>query len=223
MRAMILAAGRGERMRPLTDATPKPLLRAGGKSLIQYHIEALAAAGVRDVVINLAWKGAMIRETLGDGASFGVRIQYSDEGEVALETGGGVFKALPLLGDEPFLVVSADIWTDFNFATCIGRLTPNDVAHFVLAPNPPFHEKGDFRLDGGRLTDQLGPRHTYANIGVFRPAFFAGCTPGKFPLAPRMYEWIREGRVSGELYEGRWRNIGTPAQLAELDRELNVA
>jgi N-acetyl-alpha-D-muramate 1-phosphate uridylyltransferase len=217
---MILAAGRGERMRPLTDATPKPLLKVGGKSLIQYHIEALAAAGVREVIINLAWKGVMIREALGDGARFGVRIQYSDEGEAALETGGGVFKALPLLGAEPFLVVSGDIWTDFDFAACVERLAANDVAHFVLAPNPSFHEKGDFGLDGDRLTDRDGSRHTYANIGAFRPAFFAGCAPGTFPLAPLMYDWIRKGRVSGELYEGRWRNIGTPMQLAELDREL---
>jgi N-acetyl-alpha-D-muramate 1-phosphate uridylyltransferase len=220
---MILAAGRGERMRPLTDATPKPLLKVGGKSLIQHHLQALASAGVRDVVINLAWKGAMIREALGDGAPFGVRIQYSDEGDAALETGGGVFKALPLLGPEPFLVVSGDIWTDFNLATCVGRLAANDVAHLVLAPNPSFHEKGDFCLDGGRLMDSGRSRHTYANIGVFRPAFFAGCTPGKFPLAPLMYDWIRRGRVSGELYEGRWRNVGTPMQLAELNRELNSA
>ena len=154
MRAMILAAGRGERMRPLTDETPKPLLKVGGKSLIQHHLEALAAAGVREVVINLAWKGEIIREALGEGAAFGVRIEYSDEGDAALETGGGVFKALPLLGAEPFLVVSGDIWTDFNFATCVERLAANDVAHLVLAPNPSFHEKGDFCLDGGRLTDQ---------------------------------------------------------------------
>ncbi len=223
MRAMILAAGRGERMRPLTDETPKPLLKVGGKSLIQRHIEALAAAGVREVVINLAWKGEIIREALGEGAAFGVRIEYSDEGDAALETGGGVFKALPLLGAEPFLVVSGDIWTDFNFATCVEQLAANDVAHLVLAPNPSFHEKGDFCLDGGRLTDQGRPRHTYANIGVFRPAFFADCTPGKFPLGPLMYDWIRKGRVSGELYEGRWRNVGTPMQLAELDRELKFA
>jgi N-acetyl-alpha-D-muramate 1-phosphate uridylyltransferase len=223
MRAMILAAGRGERMRPLTDATPKPLLKVGGKSLIQHHIEAFAAAGVRDVVINLAWKGAMISEALGDGASLGVRIQYSDEGDAALETGGGVFKALPLLGAEPFLVVSGDIWTDFDFAACVGRLAADDVAHLVLAPNPSFHERGDFCLEGGRLTDQGGQRRTYANIGVFRPAFFADCAPGKFPLGPLMYDWIRKGRVSGELYEGRWRNVGTPLQLAELDRELTTA
>lgn len=217
---MILAAGRGERMRPLTDAAPKPLLEAGGKSLIQYHLEALAGAGVRDIVINLAWKGAMIRNALGDGSRFGVRIEYSDEAGAALETGGGVFKALSLLGPEPFLIVSGDVWTDFDPATVFESLAAGDIAHFVLAPNPSFHQQGDFGLTAGRITVDDGPRYTYANIGVFRPAFFANCTPGKFPLAPLMYDWIRKGRVSGELFQGRWRNIGTTAQLAELDREL---
>jgi MurNAc alpha-1-phosphate uridylyltransferase len=220
MRAMILAAGRGERMRPLTDAAPKPLLKVGGKSLMQYHIEALAGAGVREIVVNLAWKGTMIREAFGDGAAFGIRILYSDEGDTALETGGGVFKALPMLGVEPFLVVSGDVWTEFDFTKCAARLAAHDVAHFVLVPNPGFHEKGDFCIVDGRLTEAGGARYTYANIGVFRTEFFGGCTPGKFPLAPLMYDWIRKGRVSGELYEGRWRNLGSPAQLTELDQEL---
>ena len=208
-------------MRPLTDAAPKPLLTVGGKPLMQYHIEALAGAGVREIVVNLAWKGAMIRETFGDGAAFGIRILYSEEGDTALETGGGVFKALPMLGVEPFLVVSGDVWTDFDFAKCAARLAAHDVAHFVLAPNPRFHEEGDFCLVDGRVTEAGGPRYTYANIGVFRPEFFGGCAPGRFPLAPLMYDWIRKGRVSGELYEGRWRNLGLPAQLAELDQELS--
>jgi MurNAc alpha-1-phosphate uridylyltransferase len=220
MRAMILAAGRGERMRPLTDALPKPLLKVGGKPLIQYHVEALAAAGVREIVVNLAWKGAMIRDTLGDGAAFGIRILYSDEGDAALETGGGIFKALPMLGVEPFLVVSADIWTDLDLGRVATRLAARDVAYFVLAPNPDFHTRGDFVLADGRLSDGEGPRYTYANIGMFRPEFFGACAPGKFPLGPLMYEWIRKGRVGGELYEGRWRNLGTPEQLAELNREL---
>ncbi|MGH8176814.1 MAG: nucleotidyltransferase family protein, partial [Steroidobacter sp.] len=191
MRAMILAAGRGERMRPLTDAAPKPLLKVGGKSLIERHVETLAAAGFRDVVVNLAWKGAMIRDALGDGARFGLRIRYSDEGDAALETGGGIFSALTLLGADPFLVISGDVWTDFDLRTCARRPTPHDLAHFVLTPNPSFYERGDFGLDAGRLTDGDGPRYTYANIGVFRPEFFANCTSGKFPLAPLMYEWIR--------------------------------
>lgn len=214
---MILAAGRGERMRPLTDDMPKPLLEVGGKPLIQHHIENLAAAGVRDIVINLAWQGAKLRAVIGDGARFGVRIEYSDEGHLALETGGGICNALPLLGDEPFIVVSGDIWTAFPFATL--SLAANDVAHFVVVPNPDFHAKGDFGFEGGRMTDS-GSKYTYANIGLFTARFFAGRTAGRFPLAPLMFEWIRRGKVSGELYEGPWHNIGTPAQLAALDREL---
>jgi MurNAc alpha-1-phosphate uridylyltransferase len=222
---MILAAGRGERMRPLTDALPKPLLPVAGKPLIEYHIEALAAAGMREIVINLAWKGAMIRAALGDGARFGVRIQYSDEGDAALETGGGVFNALPLLGTAPFVVVSGDIWTDYPLSNAATLLADGDVAHFVVVPNPDFHLRGDFGLADGRLTAQddlaKGDRYTYANIGVVRPEFFAGCQPGCFALAPLMYEWIAKGRVSGELYTGRWHNVGTPAQLRALDSELS--
>ncbi len=217
---MILAAGRGERMRPLTDDMPKPLLPVGGKSLIQHHIENLAAAGVREIVVNLAWQGAKLRSALGDGAQFGVRIQYSDEGDFALETGGGICKALPLLGDEPFIVVSGDIWTDFPFSTL--RLATDDVAHFVVVPNPDFHANGDFALDGTRMSE-IGPKYTYANIGVFRPQFFAGREPVRFALAPLMFEWIRQGRVSGELYEGAWHNVGTPLQLETLHRRLTRA
>jgi N-acetyl-alpha-D-muramate 1-phosphate uridylyltransferase len=221
MRAMILAAGRGERMRPLTDRMPKPLLAVAGKPLLQYHIDTLVAAGIHDFVINLAWKGAMIRDALGDGRSVGARLIYSDEGEEALETGGGVFKALPLLGDEPFIVVSGDVWTDFPLGRLVNVLQPEDLAHFVVVPNPDFHTRGDFALTKGRFVPE-GPRFTYANIGVFRPEFFAGCKPGKFALAPLMFEWIARDRVSGELYEGRWRNVGTPEQLEQLDRELRA-
>lgn len=222
MRAMILAAGRGERMRPLTDARPKPLLQVGGKSLIEHHLEALARAGIRDIVINLAWQGELIRRALGEGRQFGVRIQYSEEPAGALETGGGVFKALPLLGAAPFLVISGDVWTDFPLDSCVARLASADLAHFVLVANPDFHVKGDFGLDAGRVLD-AAPRCTYANIAVLRPEFFAGCPAGRFPIAPLMFDWIRKDRVSGELYRGRWRNVGTPAQLAELDGELRAA
>ena len=208
MKAMILAAGRGERMRPLTDRAPKPLLDAGGKPLIQYHVEALVAAGMRDIVINLAWQGAMIRQYLGDGTSLGARIEYSDEGEAALETGGGVFKALPLLGEDPFLVVSGDVWTDYPFARLTSVLNDSDVAHFIVVANPDFHARGDFALRGNRFAEG-GVRYTYANIGVFRPQFFEGCPGGKFALAPLMFGWIARNKVSGELYEGRWRNVGT--------------
>jgi N-acetyl-alpha-D-muramate 1-phosphate uridylyltransferase len=221
MRAMILAAGRGERMRPLTDMQPKPLLEAGGKPLIQYHIEALAAAGVRDIVINLAWQGELIRHALGAGERFGVQIRYSAEPQGALETGGGILAALPLLGGEPFLVISGDIWSDFPLGSCLGRLAATDVAHFVLVPNPDFHEQGDFGLEDGRVLDRA-PRFTYANIAVLRPEFFAGRSAGRFPLAPLMFDWIRRGQVGGELYQGRWRNLGTPAQLTQLDAELRA-
>jgi MurNAc alpha-1-phosphate uridylyltransferase len=219
MRAMILAAGRGERMRPLTDTRPKPLLEVGGKPLIHYHLEALARAGITDVVINLAWQGEALRNALGDGRRFGVRICYSDEPEGALETGGGMLAALPMLGPGPFLAISGDIWTDFPLQSLSRRLASGDVAHFVLVPNPDFHEQGDFGLDSGRLLD-LAPRYTYANIGVVAAEFFADRQPGRFPLAPLMFDWIRRGRVSGELYRGRWYNLGTPVQLTQLDAAL---
>jgi len=219
MRAMILAAGRGERMRPLTDTRPKPLLEVGGKPLIQYHLEALARAGITDVVINLAWQGEALRSALGDGRRFGVRIYYSEEPEGALETGGGMLAALPMLGPGPFLAISGDIWTDFPLESLSRRLASGDVAHFVLVPNPDFHEQGDFGLDGGRLLDRA-PRYTYANIGVLAAAFFADRQPGRFPLAPLMFDWIRRGRISGELYRGRWYNLGTPVQLTQLDAAL---
>lgn len=222
MRAMILAAGRGERMRPLTDSRPKPLLEVGGKPLIVYHLEALALAGIRDIVINLAWQGELIRAALGDGERFGVRIRYSEEPQGALETGGGILAALPLLGPDPFLVISGDIWTEFPLGSCIDRLAGADVAHFVLVPNPDFHAQGDFGLESGRLLDRA-PRHTYANIGVLRADFFAGRPPGRFAVAPLMFDWIRQGRVSGELYRGRWHNLGTPTQLTQLDAELRAA
>lgn len=207
-------------MRPLTDALPKPLLAVGGKPLIEYHLEALAKIGIENVVVNLAWKGALLRETLGDGGRFGISIHYSDEGDSALETGGGVFKALPLLGSEPFILLSGDIWSQYPLASLRERLDRNDVAHFVLVPNPSFHAKGDFGLAAGRVLNSAAERYTYANIGVFRPEFFAGCREERFPLVPVMRQRIDEGRVSGELFEGPWRNIGTPAQLSELDREL---
>lgn len=221
MKAMILAAGRGERMRPLTDTMPKPLLPVGGKPLIQFHIEALAACGVQDIVINLAWHGALLRQALGDGARLGVRLQYSDEGDAALETGGGVFNALPLLGDAPFIVVSGDVWSDYPLRWLLSRLKGADLAHFVLVHNPDYHKRGDFGLRDDRLIDD-GERLTYANIGVFHPEFFADCKPGRFALAPVMRERIREGRVSGELFVGHWFNLGTPAQLAELDTLLKT-
>lgn len=220
MKAMILAAGRGQRMRPLTDAKPKPLLEAGGKPLIQHHIERLAAAGVRDLVINLAWKGAMIAEALGDGARFGVKIAYSDEGNAALETGGGIFKALPLLGAAPFLIVNADVWTDYPFESLLQRCRGGDLAHLVLVANPPQHSQGDFGLSAGRVDEGQEGRGTYSGIAVYAPQFFAGCKPGAFKLLPLLQAAIRDGRVGGERYEGEWFDIGTPQRLAELDEKL---
>jgi MurNAc alpha-1-phosphate uridylyltransferase len=165
----------------------------------------------------------MLRDALGDGSRFDVRLHYTDEGSQALETGGGVFNALPLLGEKPFIVVSGDIWTDFPIATLRTRLVTPDVAHFVMAPNPGFHPRGDFGLSEGRVRDGEGPRYTYANIAVLTREFFAQCAPGIFPLVPLMRRWIREDRVSGELYTGEWRNIGTPAQLNELDEYLRTS
>lgn len=225
-RALILAAGRGERMRPLTDATPKPLLCAGGKSLIGWQLERLAAAGVRDVVINHAHLGEQLEAALGDGERWGVRIAWSREG-TALETAGGIAKALALLGEGPFLVVSADIYTDFDYA----RLLPvveaiaadprAQAAHFVLVDNPPYHPGGDMGLAGGRIR-RAAPLYTYANIAVFHPHLFAGISPGThLRLFPWAYEFVNAGRVTGEHFRGTWDNVGTPAQLAELDRRLS--
>jgi MurNAc alpha-1-phosphate uridylyltransferase len=217
MKAMLLAAGRGERMRPLTDARPKPLLEVAGKPLIAWHLERLVAAGFTEVVINLSWLGEQIAAALGDGARFGVQIEYSQEPWPALETGGGVRNALPLLGPEPVLVVSGDIWTDFDFRGI--AIAPHDLAQIVLVPNPPHHTRGDFGLVDGRVVD-AEPRFNYGNIGIYRPEFFAGCPAGRFPLVEPMRRAIAAGRMGGQLFRGAWHNIGTPGQLAQLDAEL---
>ncbi|MFI4914357.1 MAG: N-acetylmuramate alpha-1-phosphate uridylyltransferase MurU [Steroidobacterales bacterium] len=211
---MVLAAGRGERLRPLTDHTPKTLLQVRGKPLIAYHLEALARAGIHEVVINLAWLGAQIQAALGDGHAWGVRIRYSDEGSEALETGGGIFQALPLLGPQPFVIVNGDIFTDFDFE-CL-RLETEALAHLVLVPNPPHHPHGDFTLDGALVRPKGAPRFTYAGIGVFRPEFFSGCTPGRFPLLPLLQRAISAGRLYGEAYQGRWTDVGTAERLESL-------
>ena len=217
MKAMILAAGRGNRMRPLTDRVPKPLLEAGSRPLIQYHIERLAAAGIRDIVINHAHLGEQIEATLGDGSRFGVRIRYSPE-HTALETGGGIFKALPLLGPEPFLVINGDIWSDLEPAGL--HLRETDLAHLVLVDNPPHHPSGDFALTDGRVRADGDRRLTFSGVGVYSQALFADCRPGAFPLAPLLRAAMAEGRVGGEHHAGRWLDIGTPERLAELDRLL---
>ena len=215
---MILAAGRGERMRPLTDQTPKPLLEVGGKPLIQYHIEALRDAGFRELVVNHAHLGNQIVERLGDGAQFGVHITYSAEPEGALETGGGIKQALPLLGEQPFLVINGDIWTDYPYQQLYRE--PEGLAHLVLIDNPPHHVQGDFQLNGRRVTTDGENKRTFSGIGLYRPDLFADSPGGAFPLAPLLRRAMQTGQVSGEYYQGRWLDIGTPQRLAELNREL---
>ena len=219
MKAIVLAAGRGERMRPLTDTTPKPLLPVAGKPLIGYHLEALARAGIRDVVINLSWLGSCIRDALGDGGAYGVRITYSDEGPVALETGGGIFNALPLLGSGPFLVVNGDIWTDVDFSCLI--LEPDALARLVLVVNPPQHPRGDFGLEGDFIVERETDRFTYSGVGIYRPEFFAGCTPGKFPLLPLLKRAIAARQLRGQLHRGDWSDVGTPERLAALESRVS--
>jgi len=211
---MLLAAGRGERMRPLTDQTPKPLLTVRGKPLIAYHLECLARGGIREVVINLAWLGAQIRATLGDGSAFGLSIRYSEEGSEALETGGGIFRALPLLGDAPFLVVNGDVFTDLDFTRL--EIAAEAWAHLVLVPNPPQHPDGDFALEDQQVQAQGTPRWTYSGIGVYRAALFDGCRGGRFPLKPLLQRAIAAGRLHGQIHGGCWSDVGTIERLAAL-------
>ncbi|MGB1310329.1 MAG: N-acetylmuramate alpha-1-phosphate uridylyltransferase MurU [Leucothrix sp.] len=219
---MILAAGLGTRMRPLTNHLPKPLLSVGGKPLIVWHLERLQRNGFRDIVINIAWLGYKIPEMLGNGEQFGVSIHYSDEqDEPALETAGGVIKALPLLGDEPFLVISSDIWCDFEFAP-ISPLKNDDLSHIVLVDNPKHHPKGDFSLEGSRVYGSGASQLTYGGIAYFHPALFAKRPYGSSALAPIMREAMQAGRVSGEHHRGVWQDIGTPERLAAFDRDLKL-
>lgn len=219
VKAMILAAGRGERMRPLTDHTPKPLLPVAGKPLIVRTIERLAAAGIRHIVINHAHLGAQIEQALGDGAAWGVQIRYSAEGEGhALDTGGGIRRALPLLGDAPFLVINGDLWCDFDPATL--TLAPGDLAHLVVVDNPAHHPRGDFHLRRGRLSADDEPRLTFSGIGLYAQALFAAHPDGSFPLAPLLREAMASGCVAGTHYRGQWVDVGTPQRLAELSAAL---
>ena len=212
---MVLAAGRGERLRPLTDHTPKPMLPVRGKPLIVWHLEALARAGVREVVINLSWLGASIRQALGDGEQFGVKIHYSEEPAGALEVGGGIFQALPLLGNTPFIVVNGDTFTDLDFARL--EIGPAALAHLILVPNPEHHPRGDFVLQGREVSAGAAPRLTYAGIGVYRPELFAHCAPGRFPLLPLLQAAIAARRLTGERYDGRWTDVGSVQRLAALN------
>ncbi|MEF8833251.1 MAG: nucleotidyltransferase family protein [Halofilum sp. (in: g-proteobacteria)] len=218
MNAMILAAGRGERMRPLTDDRPKPLLGVGGRPLIDWHLDALARGGFTRVVINTAWQGRKLRAYVGDGGPRGLDVRYSDEGERALETAGGIARALPLLGPQPFAVINGDIYTDYPFADL--TLPTGRLAHLVLVDNPPQHPDGDFGLDGARVTTDTSARLTFAGIGVYRPALFSGLPRRPLRLAPILERAIAAGLVSGEHYRGEWHDIGTPERLRTLDARL---
>ena len=221
MKAMILAAGRGQRLRPLTDTVPKPLLQVGGRRLIEHHLLALAAAGFREVVINVAWLAEQIVDTLGDGSAYGLDIAYSREQPGALDTGGGIRQALDRLGREhPFALLNADVYTDFPVAAlreC--RLTDTDDAHLVLTANPPHHPQGDFSLVDGRIGREH-PRYTYTGIGVYRPGLFLAGEATRFALVQALAPAIEHGRVAGQLYAGRWHDVGTPRAFAELGGRL---
>lgn len=223
MKAFILAAGRGERMRPLTDHTPKPLLVAGGKPLIVWHLERLAAAGFKEIVINHAHLGSLIEQTLGNGSPWGLQIQYSAEPPGALETAGGIANALQLMGDKPFLVVNGDVYCDMNFNRLSALTVTN--AHLVMVENPAHHTGGDFSLDNNRVVIANGEQtFTYTGIGVFSPSFFAGVKPGTImKLRPLLDAAIAVGTLTGERFAGRWVDVGTPQRLAELDQELKNA
>ena len=214
MKAMILAAGRGERMRPLTDETPKPLLQVNGRPLIEHHIEALVRGGIGDIVINLSWLGEQIRDQIGDGAKYGINITYSDEGPEALETGGGIFRALTLLGDEPFWLVNGDVFCAYDYE--VRGLDDGMLGHLVMVPNPVHNEMGDFSLADGLVTTPATQTLTYSGMAVLHPDLFNGATDGKFPLAPLFEGAIERGLLSGELFRGRWADVGTPERLAEL-------
>ncbi|GAA4344437.1 N-acetylmuramate alpha-1-phosphate uridylyltransferase MurU [Kangiella taiwanensis] len=216
MKAMILAAGRGERMRPLTDRHPKPLLKVDGKALIEWHIEALKEAGIKDILINTSWLGDQIPEYLGDGAYWGVELTFSHEPK-ALETAGGIRKALEFFDGEPFIVVNGDVWTDFSYKGLLKQ--PSKLAHIVMVPNPDHNPEGDFHLrDDGLVIAEGDSKYTFSGVGVYRPEVFEDL-PGDeaYPLAPVLKELMVEAEVTGELFNGRWHDIGTPERLEALN------
>ena len=220
MYAMILAAGRGVRLRPLTDNTPKPLLRAGPMLLIEHHLHALSAAGISDVVINIGHLGQQIIDRLGDGSRYQLVIHYSDERKGVLETGGGIVKALPLLKSDPFLVINGDIWTDFDLSLLSADV--DSLAHLVLVNNPQHHPQGDFGLQGVRVREKEDkqPSWTYSGIALFKYGFFDQCREQRFPLAPLLHEHIAQKQVTGEIYNGLWFDIGTRERLDNLRTRL---
>jgi N-acetyl-alpha-D-muramate 1-phosphate uridylyltransferase len=219
MKAMILAAGRGERMLPLTKDKPKPLLMVAGKPLLQHHIEALAGAGITEIVINHALMGNMIEDYFGNGQSFNVSIEYSAEGLEPLETGGGIYRALPLLGQQPFIVVNGDVWTDFDFSLLPDE--PEGLAHLVLVNNPHHHPQGDFCLQAGKVRDVGAEKYTFSGIGVYRQALFTASKEVSFPLAPLLRSVMQRDLISGEIYTGSWFDIGTPERLEAINIRHN--
>jgi len=220
MKAMILAAGRGERMRPLTDVTPKPLLKVGRDYLIAHHLYSLVAAGITEIVINHAWLGEQLEQALGDGRRYGAKIHYSAEGDIGLETAGGIKRALPLLGEEPFVVVNGDVWSDFEFSSLPSM--PVGLAHLVLVDNPEFHPDGDFSLAQGDVRCDGVSKLTFSGIGVYRAELFEALPEGRAPLAPLLRLAMTAGQVSGEHYRGRWVDVGTPERLHALDETLRL-
>ena len=211
---MVLAAGRGERLRPLTDEVPKSLVEVRGESLLERHLANIRAAGVRTVVINLGWLGDRIVERVGSGDRYGLNVLYSQEGDNILETGGGIHKALPMLGDEPFLVVNADIYTDMPVPAI--ALADAHIGHLVMVPSPDYRDGGDFDIEGGLIRNGETQQLTFSGVAIYRPSFFDGCKPGRFPLAPMLREAADKGQLSGSLYEGLWADIGTPERLRAL-------
>jgi MurNAc alpha-1-phosphate uridylyltransferase len=218
MIAMLLTAGRGERMRPLTDTMPKALVEVNGKSLLERHLDALASAGVTTVVINLGWCGEQIAERVGSGRAYGLHVVYSPEYDRVLETGGGILRALPLLGADPFWVVNADVYTDYRL-DCV-KLPVDIDAHLVLVPTPPHKAQGDFDLQGTLVINATRPTLTFSGIACYRPAFFAAEEPGRFPLAPLLRRAADAHRLAGNVYHGIWEDVGTPERLADLNRSL---
>jgi MurNAc alpha-1-phosphate uridylyltransferase len=222
MKAMILAAGRGERLRPLTDRTPKPLIEVGGKSLIAHHLEHLARAGFEQVVVNLAWLGDKIEQALGDGSAFGLSITYSHEPPGALETAGGIIQALPLLGDKPFALISADVYCDYPLAR-LYRREPPELGHLVMVENPPHHREGDFALDSRSRLVKGSPRFTFSGIALLHPSLFQGYRPGRRALRPVLEQAIDGGRLSGELHQGLWSDVGTANRLESIRQQITTS
>jgi MurNAc alpha-1-phosphate uridylyltransferase len=216
--AMVLAAGRGERLRPLTDRLPKALVEVGGVSLLERHLLRLARAGVQTVVINLGWLGEMIVERIGDGSRFGLEVVYSPEYANVLETGGGIRRALPMLGRAPFWVLNGDVYTDLMLPEV--HLAPNCLGHLVLVPVPAHVSRGDFDLADGRITKGDEPAWTFSGLALYRPEFFAGVEQGRFPLAPLLFAAAERGQLSGEVYRGRWEDVGTLERLERLNADL---